>query len=164
MLFRSRFEKPSVKFLEGNADLVKSKHRRGKLLSALYAIRKAVSHASVSSGVSDLLADMAHWDKIIEFDKVTAGIKDYSPSEEMLTEQWNDLVKEENGQNAYHRRRESIEVSLISKDDVAEAIANLANARIEKQKVSDMLLDLNVKTEIEITDEHIHVLKANSLI
>ncbi len=159
-----RFDDPKKKWIEANTEMNRLLDRKGDLYLALYAVREAIAAANVNAGVSGKLAEMAHTDKAIESYKTMAAITDFSPSDETLLKQWEDLVAEENSPTSYVRRRDAIEVSLVSKVLVDEWNATLAEARLEKQRLSDEILELNVKTEIEIPTEHVEVLKANKLL
>lgn len=159
-----RFDDPKKKWIEANVEMNRLLDRKGDLYLALYAIREAIAMASVNAGVSAKLAEMAHADKAIESYKTMANITDFSPADDTLLKQWQDLVVEENSPTSYVRRRDAIEVSLVSKVLVDEWSATLADARIEKQRLSDEILELNVKTEIEISSDYVEMLKANKLL
>lgn len=159
----SRFDNPLTKHSEARAEHEIAVKKKDVLVDALYAIRKLTAQAGTVAGVSDVLADIAEVDEQIGVVKPLADIKEFAPkNDEVLQAQFDDMKNEQQGQNVYHRRRDSIDVCLIHEAD--NLVKVLADLRLKKQKLSDDLLERNVKTEITLTSEIVITLKKFNLV
>jgi hypothetical protein len=158
----SRFEDPIARKNEGLKELQDALLNKRRLTIVLYKIRRDVARVG-NKHVSDLLAAIAETDDLIEIIKGLAAVTDFAPvNDDALHAAWADMVNEPHGLNQYQRRRDEIEVNLTPKDnDYAKQVADL---RKYKQELSDKLLAVNVKADIELDEQTVATLKAHNLI
>jgi len=140
------------------AEVIEKKH---SLIAALYFIRDSVAIASSASGVSSILAELARLSKEDQFAKQLAATGAFIPSGAVIAEAIADIKKEP---TQYTSRKDSISISIVSKEIVENAKKQLLNIRKDKQKLSDKLLHLNVTTEISLNDNIEAILKKYDVI
>jgi hypothetical protein len=132
--------------------------RRERLLEALYAIRKGVSQANAQFGIDTKLADIAHLEKQIQFYSKYVSEK----VQESLEVIENRLNKIRNKGEGYYQ--DSITVSLFNSNDLTNFKNIVTFSRKQKQKAQDEILELNVQTVIEITEEVEKTLKFEGIL
>jgi uncharacterized protein YdcH (DUF465 family) len=125
--------------------------KREKLVAALYEIRKAVARANAQHGVDDKLADVAMLEKEIQFNN-TFATKNARLSEVVLEGKLEKVrgMKEE---SRLYSRYDTIDTSIFTKEEVEGFKRTVADLKRQKQKLQDALLELNVRTEIELKAE-----------
>lgn len=125
--------------------------KREKLVAALYEIRKAVARANAEHGVDDKLADVARLEKEIQFNN-TYATKNARLSDAVIEGKLEKVrgMKEE---SRLYGRYDTIDTSIFTKEEVESFKRTVAELRRQKQKLQDALLELNVRTEIELKAE-----------
>lgn len=129
----------------------------------LYVLRKKVASASQEVGISDLLTDMALVDRQVELLKPIATQSSFRPDIEQVKAHQADLLKEQPA-TVYRAAVSTITVNIIDESAVQQAVAQLSVLRKQKVNISDKLLELNITTEIELSDEQEKILRDFDLI
>ena len=123
---------------------------RNKLFASLYEIRKKVAQANAEAGINDMLADVAHLEKIIGFNTMLAG-KGTQTALRVLN---GELKKQaEAGNDRYMYGRDGVSTAIFTEVEIADFHRNAARAKRTKQSLQDELLELNVQTQIELDEE-----------
>ncbi len=157
----NEFEKPAVKMSEAKDRFSTHLATRKALQSAIYDIRRKVATANAESGVNDHLADVAVLDKDIAFYSKLAKL---SPALE------NDVLVGKlgkikgRGEDQFYGREDVVRTNIFTEAEVEEFKATLASLKKTKVAVQDSLLELNVSTEIELSEETEKVLARAGII
>ena len=150
---------------KANGDMVANDGRRQRLTMALYNIRALVGTANAQSGIDTNLAKAAFIDKRIgqleELAKATE-ITDLDVIKGKLDKIKND--KGETSRRSIYGYSDTVSTSVISKAQIDQAKAEILNLKKQKQKLNDEILELNIKTEIPLSDEVVASLQAEGLI
>jgi hypothetical protein len=142
--------------------------RKQTLNAVLYSIREKVGNANMASGVSKLLceerrinADM-HWIEAI-LDKCK-GEKYYTADE--IVAKLDQLEKKGEDRETYFSRRNVYAASsvLITKEELAEYRKEMSGLKKQLRKINDTLLELNISTEISLSDKEVTVLETEDLL
>jgi hypothetical protein len=122
---------------------------RYNLMQALYEIRRKVATANASAGINDMLADVAALEKQIGYKTMLAG-KGSQTALRVLNGQVkkNAEVKDD----VYSHSRRDVTTTIFTEAEIEQFRKDAASAKREKQKLQDQLLELNVQTEIELTE------------
>jgi hypothetical protein len=160
----NRFDVPVEKFDQAVAKFKKVYDQKVVLLEVLYVIRKKVATAGAKAGIADLLAERALLDKSVLLLKPLADMEEFAPSVGTLALQHEDLLNDKGDASRFHGRRESFDVSIVDRNEVTTWVEMIAQSRKAKQTLSDKLLDLNVRTEIELGPDTEAVLHRYGLI
>lgn len=142
----NEFQSPETLISETNVKFLQALSKKEALYSALYEIRKAVSRANAQQSVDQLLADVAHLDKLIGIYSELAGKKTAESMD--LVKGRLDKLRNAKEDHSYLYGRSEITTSVFSKDDVEAFARKLAEAKRNKQQLQDRLLEINVRTEI----------------
>jgi hypothetical protein len=150
---------------KANGDMVANDGRRQRLTMALYNIRALVGTANAQSGIDTNLAKAAFIDKRIgqleELAKATE-ITDLDVIKGKLDKIKND--KGETSRRSIYGYSDTVSTSVMSKAQIDQAKAEILNLKKQKQKLNDEILELNIKTEIPLSDEVVASLQAEGLI
>lgn len=135
--------------------------RNGKLLQALYQIRKSVAVANTATEVSSKLADVAYLTKEIEyFNGLSSSQVRLSP--EVVEGKLAKLRTKDETRSLYGR--DEVNTGVFTEADLAGFRKIVADAKKAKQKLQDQVLELNVRTEIELSNETVQTLQAENLL
>jgi hypothetical protein len=148
---------------KANDVLMTSDVRRNKLTMALYNIRALVGAANVQSGIDTNLAKAAFVDKRI------GQLEDFAKGTEMTSlEVIKGKVEKIKARPADARSvygyNDTVSTSVLSAEQIAQAKAEILSLKKQKQKINDEVLELNIKTEIPLSEEVVATLQAEGLI
>ena len=150
---------------KANSILVENDGRRQKLTMALYNIRALVGTANTASGIDTALAKAAFIDKRIgqleELAKATE-ITALDVIKGKLDKIRND--KSESTRSRIYGYSDTVTTGVLGLEQIAQAKAEVLSLKKQKQKINDEVLELNIKTEIPLTEDVVAVLQAEALI
>ena len=150
---------------KANSTLVENDGRRQKLTMALYNIRALVGTANTASGIDTALAKAAFIDKRIgqleELAKATE-ITALDVIKGKLDKIRND--KSESTRSRIYGYSDTVTTGVLGLEQIAQAKAEVLSLKKQKQKINDEVLELNIKTEIPLTEDVVTVLQAEALI
>lgn len=146
-----------------NTQLFENDTRRQKLLLALYNIRGLVSAANAQCGIDTKLATAAFADKRIAQLQELASNKpviDLTVLKGKLDKIRN---RKDEGHNLYGREQ-TVNTSVISEEQLKQIRDEINNLKKQKQKINDEILELNIKTEIPLTEDVVNTLTKEGII
>ncbi len=134
---------------------------RQALWTEYYNLRAKVSTSNSVVGIDTLLAQQALNEQMIRETQplTTNSVKRKSLA--VITAQQNKL-RQNTSTNAY--QPDHVSTGVLSEDFIKEANTRLNELRRAKQKINDNLLDLNVKTEINLDEQAVETLTTHGLI
>jgi hypothetical protein len=134
---------------------------RNKLTMALYEIRAKVAQANAESGINDHLANVAYLEKQIGYNTMLAG-KGVQTALRVLNGQVkkNAEVKED----IYGRSSRDVTTSIFTEEEIKDFRHNAAEFKRQKQRIQDLLLELNVQTEIELSADTVESLTLTNIL
>ena len=151
---------------KANSLLVENDTRRQKLTMALYNIRALVGTANTSSGIDTALAKAAFIDKRIgqleELAKATV-----ITSLDVIKGKLDKIRNDKNVESARSRiygYSDTVSTSVVSAEQLVTIKNEIKNLKKQKQKVNDEILELNIKTEIPLSEEVVGTLTAEGLV
>jgi hypothetical protein len=157
----NEFQKPAQEIELAKRKFDLNVQRRGNLTSALYNIRTAVSSANASNKIDNLLADLARLEKDIVFYTPLAKASVQTDLEVVRGK----LVKIANREGeSYSFHSSEVSTSIFTDSDLEAFRSNLSLAKKKKQALQDQLLEVNVRTTIELATVTVEVLKAEDII
>ena len=72
--------------------------------------------------------------------------------------------RKEESRASLYGRDDTVSTSVIGIEQVDQAKTEIKNLKKQKQKLNDEILELNIKTEIPLTDEVVATLQAEGLV
>jgi len=139
--------------------------RRQRLLLALYNIRGLVGAANAQSGIDMKLATAAFLDKRLAQLETLAKLEpvtDLAVINGKLEKIRND--KSETSRSRIYGYNDTVSTTVIGAEQIAQIKTEVQNLKKQKQKLNDEILELNIKTEIPLSDDVVATLQAEGLI
>ena len=158
----NEFQNPDRELACAREGVVVNDARRNRLTKALYVIRAKVGRANTESGVADLLADAAYIDKRLGQLK---GLTESTAAEELaVVEGKLKKLAEAEAKSRIYGYGDTVSTGVLTAEQVDGFKAEIRALKKEKQIINDKVLELNVKTEIEIDSETVALLQAEQLV
>lgn len=142
--------------------VVKNDERRRSLTKALYAVRAQVGRANTESGVADLLTQAAYVDKRIGHLK---GLTESTATEAeaVLVGKLEKMKTREASARSYYDK-DSVDTGVLTAEQINDFKAEMSQLKKEKQTINDKVLELNVRTEIELAADVVTLLTQEGLV
>jgi uncharacterized protein YdcH (DUF465 family) len=162
----NEFQSVEEVLTKANATLIENDGRRQQLTMALYNIRALVGTANTASGINTLLAKAAFIDKRV------GQLEELSKSSEITSldviKGKLDKIRNDKGDNnrrsSIYGYSDTVSTSVLSKEQIAQAKAEVLNLKKQKQKLNDEVLELNIKTEVPLSEDVVATLQAEKLV
>lgn len=161
----NEFQTVEAELTKANAELFANDSRRQRLLLSLYNIRGLVGTANAQSGIDLKLATAAFIDKrLSQLEELAKAdvVTDLAVINGKLDKIRND--KGENSRRSIYGIQDSVTTGLISADQQVQVKAEIQNLKKQKQKLNDEVLELNIKTEIPLSEDVVKTLTDEGLI
>jgi hypothetical protein len=147
-----------------NQTLFDNDARRQQLLLTLYTVRSLVAAANSASGVDLKLATAAFIDKrIAQLDPIA-----HLPERESLDIINGRLAKikaqEPSSRSRLYGDQDSVKTSVVDSDQIKLIKQEILSLKKQKQTINDEVLELNIKTEIPLSDESVAILTAEGIL
>ncbi len=161
----NEFQDPNLVLTDANNRLFEADARRQKLLLALYNIRGLVGTANAASGIDVNLAKAAFIDKrIAQLDELASlkphvGIEVIMGKIEKIKNR-----KDDSGRASLYGYGDTVSTTVVSQEQINQAKAEVLNLKKQKQKINDEVLELNIKTEIPLSEDVVATLQAEGLL
>jgi hypothetical protein len=161
----NEFQDVTAILTKANETLFANDSRRQRLLLSLYNIRGLVGSANAQSGIDLKLASAAFIDKRI------AQLEELAKVEPMT-----DLVvingklekirsdKSETSRSRIYGYSDTVSTTVVSAEQLDQIKTEVKNLKKQKQKLNDEILELNIKTEIPLSEDIVKVLQDEGLI
>jgi hypothetical protein len=134
------------------AELKTNLSRRARLMDAMYEIRKSVSVANSAAGVDIKLADVAQFEKQVQFYNGLAGKKVREDAVVVAGQLKKLRESKDDSRRSIYGYASTVDTSVLTTEDLRGFRTAAAEAKKAKQKLQDELLEINVRTEINIAD------------
>lgn len=160
----NEFQDVMLELEKANKAVFEADNRKQKLLLALYNIRGLVGAANASTGIDMNLAKAAFVDKrVSQLEEISKHqpIGDVEVIKGKL-----DKIKslKDEARGRVFGYGDTVTTSVITKDQIAQAKAEILNLKKQKQKLNDEILELNIKTEIPLSEEVVKTLQDEGLL
>lgn len=156
----NEFQKPEAMIAAASKTFFGNAHRRSALLRSLYQIRKAVAAANAANEIDNRLADLALLEKEVTFFTSQAKAQPRLDAEVIHGK----LVKIVNRTEDSYYAKAEVETSIFTADDLKSLSRLAVTAKKAKQKLQDELLELNVRTTIELSETAVATLTAEDIL
>ena len=147
-----------------NNKLIENDGRRQKLTMSLYNIRALVGTANAASGIDTALAKAAFIDKRIAQLEQLAGSAEMTSLEVIKGKIEKIKNLKDEARSRIYGYGDTVSTGILSKEQIAQAKAEILSLKKQKQKLNDEILELNIKTEIPLSDDTVELLQAEGLL
>jgi hypothetical protein len=160
----NEFEDAEAKIATAQTKHRENVERKHNLLHALYSIRKSVSRSNCDEGINDMLADVARFEKDVQFFGGLAKETVRETSVVLVGKLDKIRNRKDEGRASLYGREDNVDTSIFTAEDINSFKKLAADAKKRKQKLQDTLLEANVRVEIELAPEVEETLKQEDLI
>ena len=160
----NEFQNAQEELQQANDLLIVNDARRQKLLLALYNIRGLVGTANSNTGIDLALAKAAFIDKRIGQLTELAEAKAVTNIAVLNGKLDKIRNRKEESRASLYGRDDTVSTGVIGAEQVAQAKTEISNLKKQKQKLNDEVLELNIKTEIPLSEDVVATLQAEGLL
>ncbi len=161
----NEWQNPEQTLQEANAQLLANDARRNDLLMSMYSIRSQVAAFNATSGVSSKLTHMAYVDKRVAqlTDMLAAAEKVESID---VIKGRLDKIKNRpaDSRASIYGHADEVAASVLTAEQIAGIKNVIRDLKKQKNALNDEVLELNVRTEFELTADVETVLAREGLI
>lgn len=158
----NEFQDVDATLATAQAELAAATQRRDSLVTALYAVRAAVGVAKASAGIDQQLTEAALIDKRIGFAEETAKSA-VMTALDVIKGKIKKLSEGEVKSRIYGYS-DTVSTTVVTAEAIEAAKKTVLELKKAKQKINDEVLELNIRTEIELDADTLAVLQAEGLI
>jgi hypothetical protein len=159
----NEFQDPAKELEVASKKFAANINRRFALFHALYDIRKSVSNANTDKGISETLADIAHLEKDIvffgNFSKTAVSV-DLA----VINGKLEKMRNRADTADAFYHDQQGVSTTIFTHGELAGFATIVKTAKKQKQKLQDELLELNIRTEVELSETVVSTLTAEGLL
>jgi hypothetical protein len=160
----NEFQDAETEIKKANDELVKNDQRRASLLTAYYNIRGLVAQANSSAGIDLLLTKAAFIDKrVAQCEEIANCTVMTDPT--VITGKIEKLkARPADSRSSIYGYNDTISTSVLVQSQIDQAKKQISDLKKQKQKLNDEVLELNIRTEIPLSDEITNVLAQEGLV
>lgn len=136
--------------------------RRGSLLHVYYQIRQLVGERNEASGISAKLAQMAYIDKRLV--QLKAIVDSQTVQDEKVIVGKLDKIRNRKSEVRSYLEQDEVTTGVFTEVELEPYKAGMQLLKKDKQRLNDEVLELNVRTEIELNTETVELLKKEGLL
>jgi uncharacterized protein YdcH (DUF465 family) len=159
----NEFQDIESELTRANNELFANDVRRQKLLLALYNIRGLVGTANAQSGIDMNLAKAAFIDKRVSQLEEIASAKPVTALD-VLKGKMEKIRNRADDSRSIYGRDDSVTTSVVGQEQLRQIQDEIKNLKKQKQKLNDEILELNIKTEIPLSDDVVATLQSEGLV
>jgi len=159
----NEFQDPTNEIQRANDTLFENDSRSQKLLLAYYNIRGLVGTANAASGINTNLAKGAFIDRRISQLQEIATLKPMVDLE-VIKGKLEKIRNRKEERESIYGRNDVVSTTVVSSDQIDQAKTEIRNLKKQKQTLNDQVLELNVSTEIPLSDDVVETLTKEGLI
>ena len=157
----NEFENPDEKIVEATTKLGASIAAVSQLYQALYGIRLLVGEANAKNGIDSLLTNIAHTEKNIQLNTQVGNFPARTNIEVIKGKL--DKIKTTEATSVYSRSNE-VTTGVMTDTFINQYKLSTNSMKKAKQQMQDKVLELNIKTEIELPSAIVAILQDADLL
>lgn len=143
----NEFEQPEQKLEEAGVKLSASISAVSELYQALYGIRLLVGEANAKNGIDNLLTNIAHTEKTIQLNSQVGNFQARTNLDVIKGKL--EKIKTTENTSVYARSGE-VTTGVLADTVINQYKLSVNALKKAKQQMQDKVLELNIKTEIEL--------------
>ena len=158
----NEFQNPGVELNFARNTLVANDAKRASLTKALYGIRAQVGRANTEAGVADLLTEAAYIDKRLGHLKGLTESK--AVESDAVIDGKLEKLRQVEAKSRIYGYGDTVDTGVLTAEQIEAFKAEMRDLKKQKQSINDKVLELNVRTEIELAADTVSLLQAEQLV
>lgn len=161
----NEFQDPAIAVNEANAKLFINDTRRNDVLMSIYSIRSLVGLQNAISGVGSKLTQIAYIDKrISQLEQLIDGVTPMLAMDVITGKLEKIRSRPAESRASIYGHSDEVRTGVLSTEQVESIRGVVRDLRKQKSALNDEILELNIKSEIELTPDVEAVLTREGLI
>lgn len=160
----NEFEDPNQKVMTANKELFANDQRRSDLLMAQFNVRGLVGAANATSGVDAKLTQSAYIDKRLSQLTDLASAQPQAAMSVIMGKLDKIKSRPADSRASLYGREDDVDTGIMTDEQIKSVNALIKDLKKQKQKLNDEILELNVRTEIEMDAEVVAILQRENLV
>ena len=137
---------------------------RAQLVSARYEVRKLISEENAKQGVTSLLATLAETDTMINLMKRNVVDQTVSDKYDVVEKKRERKIALLDKEGLHYNRSDTYDVSIIDAETIKVYKETVKVLKRKRQRITDELLEKNIRSEIELPSWTVDLLREHGLI
>ena len=158
----NEFQDPEGLIAVAAAEAKTNLDRKVSLTNALYDIRAAVGFVNHTTGVDEKLTEVARIEKQIQLYSGLLGVETRE-APAVITGKL-DKLRNTEAKSRIYGYNDTVDTGVLTPDQIEGYKADMRGLKKEKQSINDRVLELNVRTEIELDADTVALLQAEQLV
>jgi hypothetical protein len=146
----NEFQNPETELPDANTRVFAADSKRSDLLMALYTIRGLVGVANANAGIDAKLTQAAYLDKRVAQLQEMAESKEATDLSIIKGKLDKIRNRKEESRASLYGRDDTVSTSVLSKGQIDSVKIMIRDLKKQKQTLNDEILELNVRTQIEL--------------
>jgi hypothetical protein len=159
----NEFQDAEQVLAEAASRFMNNVNRRKDLMNAVRSIRTAVGAANASAGVDNRLTEIAHLEKQIQFYNGFTKVDTVRDNINVIRGKL-DKIRNRKEESRLYGYGDQVSTGLFNDSEIEQFKGIVKDLKKTKQKLQDEVLELNVRTEIDISDDVARVLTQEGLV
>lgn len=161
----NEFQDPAIAVNEANAKLFINDTRRNDVLMSIYSIRSLVGLQNAISGVGSKLTQIAYIDKrISQLEQLIDGVTPMLAMDVITGKLEKIRSRPAESRASIYGHADEVRTGVLSTEQVESIRGVVRDLRKQKSALNDEILELNIKSEIELTPDVEAVLTREGII
>jgi hypothetical protein len=161
----NEFQDPATAINEANGKLFANDTRRNDVLMSIYSIRSLVGLQNAISGVGSKLTQIAYIDKrISQLEQLIDGVTPIMAMDVIQGKLEKIRTRPADSRASIYGHADEVRTSVLSTEQIENIRGVIRDLRKQKSALNDEILELNIKSEIELTPDVEAVLTREGLI
>lgn len=161
----NEWQDPVTVLTEGGRRLLANDARRNDLLMSMYSIRSQVGALNAASGVSSKLSHIAYIDKrITQLTELVGGVDHVDSIEVIMGKLEKIRNRPSDSRASIYGHADEVTASMLTTEQIEGIHGIIRDLKKQKTALNDEILELNVRTEVELTPDVEAVLAREGLI
>ena len=161
----NEFQDPATAINEANGKLFANDTRRNDVLMSIYSIRSLVGLQNAISGVGSKLTQIAYIDKrISQLEQLIDGVTPMLAMDVITGKLEKIRSRPADSRASIYGHGDEVRTGVLSTEQVESVRGVVRDLRKQKSALNDEILELNIKSEIELTPDVETVLAREGLI
>jgi hypothetical protein len=161
----NEFQDVEAQLEQANSDLMSNDVRRSDLLMSLYTIRSVVGIANAQAGITSRLTHAAFIDKrLAQLDVLTTASCRRLNLDVIKGKLDKIKSRPADSRASLYGRDDEVSTGVLTETQFYTIREIVQDLRKQKQELNDEILELNIKTEVEISEEITVILQREGIV
>jgi hypothetical protein len=150
----NEFQDPATAITEANSKMFAADTRRNDVLMSIYSIRSLVGMQNAGTGIASRLSHIAYIDKRVgQLEQLVNHAKPLMAMDVITGKLEKIRTRPSESRASIYGHNDEVETGVLTTEQLESIRSVIRDLRRQKATLNDEILELNVRTEIELTPD-----------